>query len=341
MEIPQFLEYQEHEAVDNSAQKVPILPSDAIKEKQAGPPHEALFLILTYLPLFELLAMNQVCTSLRDAVNKDVLSWLNIIVDKALSLKLSDEILMKITSKANGRLRTLALMNCAKITDNGLQQVVEQNPLISKLYLPACTGLTPEGVIRAVKTLSDHGHCLKSIMINGIYNINKQHLETLESYLHEMNLDAKKEQPGSWPLLLLEYMDSPTFRHDKGHTIIDLEVCPKCDEVRMVFDCPRWACKRMIERSMTRCRGCRFCILRCQECGGCVDSQEIEEAVCAHILCSDCWLHLPKCNFCNKPYCKQHVDNKCCTSGSTGFVCEVCYAKYIVNLPSIVEYVDF
>lgn len=133
MEIPQFLEYQEHEAVDNSAQKEPILPSDAINEKEAGPPHEALFLILTYLPLFELLAMNQVCTSLRDAVNKDVLSWLNIIVDKALSLKLSDEILMKITSKANGRLRTLALMNCAKITDNGLQQVVEQNPLISKV----------------------------------------------------------------------------------------------------------------------------------------------------------------------------------------------------------------
>ncbi|XP_050373700.1 F-box protein SKIP28 [Argentina anserina] len=341
MQIPQVLEYQENEAVVKSAQEVPVVPSDAIIEEAAGPPHEALFLILTYLPLFELLAMNQVCTSLRDAVNKDVLSWLNIVVEKPLSSKLSDVILIDITSKANGRLKTLALMNCAKITDNGLQQVVEQNPQISKLYLPACTGLTPEGVIRAVKTLSEYGHGLNSIMINGIYNINKQHLDTLKSYLEEMNPVTEKEQPVSWPLLYREYIDSPTLRHDKGHTTIDLEVCPKCDEVRMVFDCPRWLCKRMLERSVTECRGCKFCILRCLECGGCVDSQEIEEAVCADILCLDCWLHLPKCNFCNKPYCKQHADNKCCTSGSAGFVCEVCYAKYIVNLPRTVEYVDF
>ncbi|KAK9935452.1 hypothetical protein M0R45_022555 [Rubus argutus] len=337
MEIPQFLGRQEHEAIDSSTQEVPILPSNAIGDTQAGPPHEALFIILTYLPLLELLSMNQVCTSLRDAVNTDVLSWLNIIVEKPLNLRLCDQILMKITSKANGRLRTLALMNCARITDDALQRVIEQNPLINKLYLPACAGLTPEGVIRAVKTLSERGRGLKSIMINGIYNIHKQHLETLESYLHEMNLDRQKEQPGSWPLLYDEYMDSPTFRHDKGHIPIDLEVCPKCDEVRMVFDCPRWSCKRKIERSMTECKGCKFCILRCRECGGCVDSQEIEEAVCADILCSNCWLKLPKCNFCNKPYCRQHTNNGGCASGSAGFICEVCYNKFIVNLHSIVE----
>lgn len=99
----------------------------------AGPPHEALFLVLAYLPLFELLSMSEVCRSLRDAVEKNVLPWLNIIVERPLSLRLSDEILMKISSKANGRLRTLVLLYCAKITDDGLQRVIDQNPLISKV----------------------------------------------------------------------------------------------------------------------------------------------------------------------------------------------------------------
>ncbi|BFG17255.1 hypothetical protein CerSpe_035280 [Prunus speciosa] len=191
MEISQFMAQQEHEAIENP------------QEKKAGPPHEALSLISAYLPLFELLAMSGVCTSLRDAVNKEVLSWLDIVVKSPLNLRLSDEILMKITSKANGRLTTLALMDCAKITDDGLQRVVERNPLINKLYLPGCTGLTPEGVIGAVKTLSEHHHGLKSLMINGIYNINKEHLETLRPYL-EKNL-SQQEQSGSWPLLFHEH----------------------------------------------------------------------------------------------------------------------------------------
>ncbi len=82
------------------------------QEVEPGSPHEALFLVIAYLPLFELLAMSEVCMSLRDAVQKDVLPWLNIIVERPLSLRLSDEILMMITSKATGRLKTLVLMNC-------------------------------------------------------------------------------------------------------------------------------------------------------------------------------------------------------------------------------------
>lgn len=103
------------------------------EEAEAGSPHEALFLVLAYLPLFELLAMSEVCMSLRDAVEKDVLPWLNIIVERPLNLRLSDEILMKVASKANGRLRTLALINCAWISDDGLQRVIDKNPLINEV----------------------------------------------------------------------------------------------------------------------------------------------------------------------------------------------------------------
>lgn len=108
--------------------------SEAMEEcSDPEPPHEALFLVLPYLPVRELLAMSEVCISLRDAVRNDVLPWLNLIVQSPLSSKLSDEILIKLASKANGRLTTLALFNCTNITDYGLQRVVQQNPFIHKV----------------------------------------------------------------------------------------------------------------------------------------------------------------------------------------------------------------
>lgn len=102
-------------------------------QPEANPPHEAMFLVLAYLPVYEIVVMSQVCTSLRDAVNNDILPWLNVLVERPLSWRLNDEILMKITTKANGKLKTLALINCMHVTDEGLQRVVEQNPLINKV----------------------------------------------------------------------------------------------------------------------------------------------------------------------------------------------------------------
>ncbi|KAJ0669378.1 putative F-box domain, leucine-rich repeat domain superfamily, F-box-like domain superfamily [Helianthus annuus] len=100
-----------------------------------GLPHESLYLVLPYLPLFELLAMAQTCKSFNDALNNDILPWLNIVVDDKLrGSRVTDEILMKITSKAMGRLRSLILVNCSKITDDGLQNVVVNNPGINKVW---------------------------------------------------------------------------------------------------------------------------------------------------------------------------------------------------------------
>lgn len=184
------------------------------------------------------------------------------------------------------------------------------------------------GVIRAVKTLSKNGHRLKNLWINGIYNIKKEHFEALCSFL-PMNLAQQRLKP----LLLNEYTKFPTLVEHKSHPVIDMGICPRCKEVSMVFDCPRKeTCKLKIERSLTDCRGCKHCIPRCQECGGCVASDEQEDAVCADILCSDCWLKLPKCNFCNRPYCKQHANDKLCSLRSSGFVCDACEVKFVGNL---------
>ncbi|KAK9074554.1 hypothetical protein SSX86_007152 [Deinandra increscens subsp. villosa] len=264
-----------------------------------GQPHESLYLVLPYLPLFELLAMYQVCRSFMDALNNDILPWLDIVVeDRVRRSRVSDEILMKITSKAMGRLRSLVLVNCGKISDDGLQDVVANNHGINKLYVLQCAGLTPEGVIKAVTTLNQQNATLKTLKINGISNITKEHLQTLRSLLNS---------------------DDPSS--------IDIEICPKCDEPRMVYDCPLETCDR--KRATGSCRGCRFCVTRCEECGKCVgfDDEDDNEAACEDVLCESCWIKLPKCDFCNKPYCNKHAYKQCDVPGSSHFICEACYMK--------------
>ncbi|XP_022734006.1 F-box protein SKIP28-like [Durio zibethinus] len=315
--------------IEQSKEHAPLSQKEFCSEEEGpGSPHEALFLVLAYLPLFELLAMSEVCKSLREAVNKDILPWLNIIVERPLNVRLTDEILTKITSKADGRLRTLALMNCARITDDGLQSVIAKNPLINKLYLPGCTGLTPNGVIRAVQTLSVHQHSLESLQINGIYNMNKQHLERLQYYLLTKQIQQQVQQKQQ-SLFYHTYRKFQAYRWEEFGPIIDVEICPKCNEVRIVFDCPREDCKRKRDHSLSACRMCKFCIPRCEECGLCVKPGEVEEAVCSDTLCSDCWIQLSKCNFCNKPCCRQHTSLQIRSRGSTGWICVVCHETFL------------
>ncbi|KAH9746237.1 F-box protein SKIP28 [Citrus sinensis] len=312
--------------METSMKMMSIRPSssfssvDSINEEEPRPPHEALFLALAYLPLFELLAMSVVCLSLRDAVNKDILPWLNIIFDRPLNRRLSDEILMKITSKANGRLTTLALINCVRITNAGLQRVIEKNPFIKKLYIPGCTGLSPQGVIEAVEKLSENDHTLEILHISGVYNITKEHLRTLHSHL-KLNSSRQNEQKRQ-PILYHKARHYPVLVNRENDHSIDVEICPSCSEVRMVFDCSKQLCKG--KPPARCCRGCYHCIPRCAECGGCIQPEEMEDAVCNDMLCSDCWLQLPKCNLCNKPYCRQHANLGSNSSCSSGFICDIC-----------------
>lgn len=103
--------------------------------ESAHTPHEALFLVLAHLDLFELVTLSQVCKSFREAINSDVLLWLDILVKPPLSLRFNDDVLLKFTSKAQGRLRSLVLINCERITDDGLQRVSEHNPYIYKVSI--------------------------------------------------------------------------------------------------------------------------------------------------------------------------------------------------------------
>lgn len=260
--------------------------------------------------------MSLVSKSLRDAIRDDVLVWQNLVVEKPLSLRLTDQILMIITSKAHGRLRTLALLNCTKITDEGLLKVVIANPLFTKLYVPGCTGLTPEGLLRAVKTLTAKSTAFISLKINGIYNIKKEHLLILQPYIP----NTTKSKPRFYH----KYSSSSFCSLDEDARSIDVEICPKCKEVKLVFHCPK----------ETACTGCFQCIPRCEVCGTCISDEDEDEqgdTICNDTVCLDCWLRLPKCNHCNKPFCPRHANEELDLVGSQGFICEICQTNSLAQ----------
>lgn len=302
-------------------------------DSESGSIPLALYFVLKYLPLHELLVMTRVSRTLRDVVNHDTLLWLDIIIDKPLNRRVSDYTLMQLASKANGRLRRLGLVNCDKLKDDGLQFLVENNPLLEKLYLPGCTGLTPEGIIRSVRILTQRNSQLKSLKINGIYHLNKDHIATLESCLQVSTTTKQLNSQNRAPQFYQNYKKSSQCNDlldDTHHHPIDVEICPRCNEVKMVFDCPRKMCIEKVETNkQSVCRGCYLCIPRCEECGVCIENEEEEqgETLCAENLCLNCWLQLPKCSFCNRPYCRRHADEYLQRNpdlNTAGFVCEIC-----------------
>lgn len=100
-----------------------------------GPPPDALFFALGYLGAMDLLSVERVCKSLRDAVQTDPLLWRNIDIDYPLSDKITDDGLLRLTKRAAGSLHSLSLVECLKITDSGLKRVLESNHGLTKVSI--------------------------------------------------------------------------------------------------------------------------------------------------------------------------------------------------------------
>lgn len=96
-------------------------------------PHDALLLSLGYLEVQDLLSAERVCRSFRDAVQSDSLFWRSIHIDQPLNERITDHELLKLTGRAQGCLQSLCLVECSRITDDGLRRVLESNPRLTKV----------------------------------------------------------------------------------------------------------------------------------------------------------------------------------------------------------------
>lgn len=95
--------------------------------------HPAFGFCLYHLGVKDLLSVSMVCKSLHTTVRDDLLLWKHIHICQPLNEKITDEALLHLTEKAQGTMQCLRLVDCSRITDDGLRRVLERNPQVVKV----------------------------------------------------------------------------------------------------------------------------------------------------------------------------------------------------------------
>ncbi|KAM0014878.1 putative F-box domain, leucine-rich repeat domain superfamily, F-box-like domain superfamily [Helianthus debilis subsp. tardiflorus] len=247
-----------------------------------GEPHEAFVLALSYLGTKDLLAVERVCKSLCSTIHNDSLLWRNLYIDQPLNERITDDILVQLTNRADGNLQCLSLIKCPKITDDGLRRVLETNPKLTKLFIPGCTRLSIEGILNNLKAFNSNTETagIKHIKTGGFYGITLDHYELLNNLLGIQKINYIPHY----------YHRANSYMPCDDDRAIDVEICPRCQNLRLVYDCPAGGCQ-----PKEQCRACIICIPRCAECGRCVHNSEYEETFSLEYLCSECLKQLPRC----------------------------------------------
>ncbi|KAH0984609.1 hypothetical protein GBA52_011786 [Prunus armeniaca] len=202
---------------------------------EGSAPHDAMFYALSFLGVKDLLSVEKVCRSFRDSVRSDPLLWRSIVIDWPLNEIVTDDVLIKLTDRAQGTLQALTLVHCVHITDFGLQRVFDSNPKLTKI---------------TVFSLEHQNH--------GFFHGGLSHLSCDDD------------------------------------CAIDIEACPRCQKLSLVYDCPAKSCqgKRHADQM---CRACTLCIARCISCGCCLQDTDYEETFCLDLLCIVCLEKILKC----------------------------------------------
>ncbi|EYU22562.1 hypothetical protein MIMGU_mgv1a0062752mg, partial [Erythranthe guttata] len=105
---------------------------DVANESEAAP-HEAMFFALRYLGVKDLLSVERVCRSLCSAVRGDPLLWMSIHIHEPLNEKITDDLLLQLARRAQGKLKCLSVMRCPKVTNDGIRRILETNTRLIKV----------------------------------------------------------------------------------------------------------------------------------------------------------------------------------------------------------------
>lgn len=254
-----------------------------------GSPHDALFYTLGYLGVKDLLLVERVCRSLCYTARNDPLLWRSIHIGQPLNEKITDDVLLQLTSRAQGNLECLTLVECPRITDGGLRRVLASNPRLNKLCVPGCTRLSIEGVVNILKSfnLNNSSQGIRYLRIGGLYGVTHKHVEDLKLLL---GVDKRVQEKACKPHF---YLRGKFYILDDDDRALDVEVCPICQKLRLVYDCPSESCQ-VKDQNAQLCRACALCIARCAQCGRCINDGEYEETFCLDYVCSDCFQNLSK-----------------------------------------------
>ncbi|KAJ0252944.1 F-box protein [Hirschfeldia incana] len=249
-------------------------------------PHPAFDIVLPYLEMRDLLAVEGVCRSLRDSVRKESsFLWRTIDLsgDSPLKHRVTDESLLKLTRRAQGHLQCLNLGGCVSITDNGLMQVLATNPHLSKLSVSGCHRLTTVGVLSILRDLKSSNQLgVKTLITGGALYFTKEQFKELNLLL----LGADAKAPSRRRRLYTSCRSEFSIEDDGG---TDLEICPWCEKPSLVFDCASETCQLKDHPCPKQsCRACVVCIERCHDCGSCLSDCE-HKPFCFAFSCVICY----------------------------------------------------
>lgn len=160
-----------------------------------------------------------------------------------------------------------------------------------QLCVPGCTRLSIEGIVNSLKVFkSNKGtHGIQHLRIGGLYGVTYEHFEELKFLL---GADSRLHQTGQYRPHF--YLRGNLYLLCDDDRAIDIEICPQCQKLRLVYDCPAEGCQ-VKEHDSQVCRACTLCIARCVQCGRCINDSEYEETFCLELLCSDCFKRALKC----------------------------------------------
>lgn len=246
-------------------------------------PHPALGFSLSYLGLSDLLSVERVCKSLHSTVRGDPLLWRSIHIDQPLNDRITDDVLFELTKRAQGNLQCLSLVECSRITDDGLKRVLEVNPKLIKLSVPGCTKLNIEAIVGLIKAYNTIGtQRVKHLYMGSLFGVTQQHFEELKLLL---GTNSQLQQHSHKPHFYCRKKLYLSFDDDRD---IDIDLCPICQSFKLLYDCPVEGCQEIGDNTSQACRGCIICIPRCSQCGRCIKNSAYEETFCLELLCSCC-----------------------------------------------------
>lgn len=106
--------------------------------------------------------------------------------------------------------------------------------------MPGCIYLTADGMVEVVKRLHERKGNVNQLRLrlHGLCNIKKDHLDVLNSFLCKDGLRSKSLVPSFYGSNHLP----ESINSDDGRPI-DVDICPMCRSVRLVFDCTRDECR--------------------------------------------------------------------------------------------------
>ncbi|KAF3661646.1 putative glucan endo-1,3-beta-glucosidase A-like [Capsicum annuum] len=138
-----------------------------------------------------------------------------------------------------------------------LQRTVESK---RKLNVPGCASLTADGMLSNLKVLKMAGKTrLKYLGIYGLFGMTNLHIEEFKFLIGVDSVLPTTRKPRFFGSEHLRF----TSDDDRA---MDVEVCPICQRLELVYDCPSESCQKKQSASQS-CRACTKCIARCIDCG--------------------------------------------------------------------------